>query len=76
MQTYAAALDAYLKRPTKTQQSLADAIGKKQPTVHRYCEGNRFPDADTARRIDEATGGEVPFSLWQAEFLSRSGIAA
>jgi transcriptional regulator with XRE-family HTH domain len=76
MQTYANTLDAYLKRPDVTQQSLADAIGKTQPAVHRYCEGDRFPDADTARKIEAATGGAVPFSLWQAEFLARSGLAA
>jgi hypothetical protein len=76
MQTYAATLDAYLRRSENTQQKLADAIGKTQPAVHRYRVADRFPDADTAREIDKATAGEVPFALWQAEFLSRSGIAA
>jgi len=76
MQTYAATLDAYLRRSENTQTDLAGRIGKTQPAIHRYCEGVRFPDAETARRIDDATTGEVPFALWQAEFLSRSGIAA
>lgn len=76
MQTYADALKAYLDQPGNTESALAEAIGKTQPAVHRYRGGLRFPDADTARAIDRATDGEVPFSLWQAEFLSRSGIAA
>jgi transcriptional regulator with XRE-family HTH domain len=76
MSTYRSALAAYLDRPNCTETVLADAIGKTQPTVNRYRNGERFPDADTARLIDQHTGGEVSFVLWQAEFLSRSGLAA
>ena len=76
MQTYKASLGAYLAEPGRTENALAELIGKTQPAVHRYRTGDRFPDADTARAIDKHTGGEVPFSLWQEEFLRRSGIAA
>ena len=71
-----AALAAYLDNPDCTETALAEAIGKAQPTINRYRNGERFPDADTARLIDRHTGGAVPFALWQADFLRRSGIAA
>lgn len=74
--TYKDALSAYLEKPGSTETALAEAIGRKQPTINRYRKGERFPDAQTARLIDERTGGEVPFSVWQAEFLNRSGLAA
>lgn len=72
--TYAETLKAFLERKENTQTVMADAIGKTQVAVHRYAAGDRFPDAETARSIDAHTDGEVPFSLWQCEFLSRAGI--
>jgi len=44
--------------------------------VTRYANGKRFPDADTARAIDDATDGAVPFDAWRAEFERRSGLVA
>lgn len=76
MQTYPTTLDAFLNRPGNTESALAGAIGKTQPAIHRYRKGARFPNADTARAIEGATGGEVPFLVWQADFMSRSGLAA
>ncbi len=76
MSTYRQALAAYLEQPSCTETALAEAIGKSQPAVNRYRNGERFPDAETARLIDLHTGGQVPFSAWQTEFLVRSGIAA
>lgn len=58
------------------ETALAEKVGKSQATINRYRNGRRFPDAETARLIDEHTGGQVPFTVWQADFLSRSGIAA
>jgi len=74
MSIYAETLDAYLKRAENKETELADRIERPQPTVNRYRNGKRFPDAETARRIDSATDGEVPFAIWQTEFLSRSGL--
>lgn len=76
MSTYAASLDAYLAKPENKVTDLATAVGTHQPNITRYRQGERFPSADVARAIDAATGGEVSYSLWQAEFLHRSGIAA
>ena len=76
MTSYKDSLAAYLAKPDRTETALADAIGKTQPTVHRYRKGDRFPDAETARLIEAHTGGEVPFAVWQAEFMTRSGLAA
>jgi transcriptional regulator with XRE-family HTH domain len=76
MMTYHETLDAFLSAGSMSETDLATAIGKAQGSVNRYRNKARFPDADTARLIDRATGGKVPFAVWQAEFLARSGIAA
>jgi transcriptional regulator with XRE-family HTH domain len=76
MTTYQEALDAYLAAPDRNETALAEAIGKSQGSVNRYRRGERFPDAATARLIDASTQGAVPFSLWRAEFLRNSGLAA
>lgn len=75
MKTFQTALAAYLKRDENAESALASAIGRSQAAVNRYRNGNRFPDAQTARLIETKTGGEVPFSAWQADFLARSGIS-
>lgn len=74
MSTFQKALNDWLGDPANTQAALADAIGTKQASISRYADGKRFPDAATARRIDEFTGGRVPFNTWQADFLSRAGL--
>lgn len=76
MSSYNALLDAYLSRDGNTEKALADAVNKTQPAIHRYRKGERFPDADTARQIDQITAGEVPFGTWHSEFLAKSGLAA
>lgn len=75
MSNYQAALAAYLK-DGNSESDLAQAAGCKQATINRYRHGKRFPDAEQARKIADATKGAVPFDLWQNEFLARSGIAA
>jgi transcriptional regulator with XRE-family HTH domain len=75
MSTYSHSLKAYLKGGV-TQAELADKIGKTQVAVARYASGDRFPDAATAREIEIATSGAVPFAVWRAEFEQRSGLAA
>lgn len=76
MDTYRDALGAFLNLPENDEISLAGGVGCTQATINRYRHGKRFPDADTARAIDRATNGAVPFSLWQSEFLQRSGLSA
>lgn len=76
MNAYQTALKHFLDRDGVKQADIAARIGKKQPTVHRYASGDRFPDAQTARRIDEATGGVVSFALWQSVAMEKLGIAA
>lgn len=76
MTTYQDTLAAYLDRPENTETALADRIGKSQAAVNRYRNGERFPDSDTAKAIEQHTGGEVSFAVWRAEFLTRSGLAA
>ena len=76
MTSYKDSLAAYLAKPERTESALAEAIGKTQPTVHRYRKGDRFPDAETARLIDGATAGEVTFALWKREWLAKAGVEA
>lgn len=76
MRTFRETLNNYLAGPNGRESDLAEKIGCSQAAVNRYRNGKRFPDADVARLIDEHTSGAVPFAVWHAEFLSRSGIAA
>lgn len=75
MSKYAQALDEFLSEPGNKVMDLAAAIGTQQPNITRYRLGERFPNADVARAIENGTGGKVPFALWQAEFLARAGIS-
>ena len=75
MNPYASSLAAYLKPEDRAQGVLADAIGKTQASVSRYANGERFPDARTALAIEKATGGLVPFVLWQSVAARRIGIS-
>ena len=76
MTSYSTALASYLAAPERTQAALADAVNTAQPNIHRWANGTRFPDAAMARAIDAATGGEVPFAVWQQEAARRIGIEA
>lgn len=74
MSTYSETLDAYLKTGDLTQEGLGEKIGVSQVAVHRYKTGARFPEAALARKIHDATDGEVSFELWQAEAMRRIGV--
>jgi transcriptional regulator with XRE-family HTH domain len=76
MQTYSEHLRAYLAGTGASERDLAARVAKTQASINRYRNGGRFPDAETARRIDQETQGAVPFAVWQAEFMARSGLAA
>jgi transcriptional regulator with XRE-family HTH domain len=69
--SYSKALAAWLEPDDRTQDALATRIGKTQAAVNRYAKSLRFPDAETARAIHEATDGAVPFELWQQEAASK-----
>jgi transcriptional regulator with XRE-family HTH domain len=69
--SYSKALAAWLDSDGRTQDALADKIGKSQAAVNRYAKGWRFPDAQTARLIHDATEGGVPFETWQQEASAR-----
>lgn len=76
MSSYRKALEAYLAPESRTQAALALAANTSQPNINRYVNGERFPDAEMARRIDRATDGAVPFALWQREMAQRLGLEA
>lgn len=78
MSDYAAALKAYLEK--HNQADLAERVGTTQASISRYKGSEkaapRLPPRDLAERIDEATGGQVPLSLWIADAAKRFGLAA
>ncbi|WP_231848662.1 helix-turn-helix domain-containing protein [Sphingobium sp. SYK-6] len=74
MSTYQSLIRAFVDDEANSQLALAAEIGKSQAAVNRYANGLRFPDAETARAIERATGGQVPFSAWQQEAAARIGI--
>lgn len=76
MSSYKDSLSAFLARNENRESELAQLVGRTQATINRYRNGRRFPDADTARLIEQHTGGEVSFAIWQTDFLRRSGIVS
>jgi transcriptional regulator with XRE-family HTH domain len=74
MDAYQSALRHFLGRDGVKQDDFAAKIKRSQPALNRYARGHRFPDAETAKLIDEATEGVVPFKLWQSVALERLGI--
>lgn len=76
MNKFQKALSEWLAKEGNTQTGLAADIGRTQVAVRRYALGERFPNAKTARAIEAGTFGDVPFDLWQSDFLERSGILA
>ena len=76
MSTYSASIEAYLASSNLSETGFAAALGRNQVTINRYRRGERIPDADTARLIDEFTKGQVPFEVWQREFLAKAGLQA
>lgn len=65
MDAYRRALSAYLTPKDRTQEALAERAKCTQAAISRYVTGERFPDANTARNIHDATDGDVPFETWQ-----------
>ena len=74
MTAYSEAIKAHLADADLQVQEFAEMLGVKQPTVTRYKEGERFPDAEMARKIEMATGGKVSFELWLSIFKERVGL--
>jgi DNA-binding transcriptional regulator YdaS (Cro superfamily) len=73
---YASALATYFDAEKPKQEDFAALVGCKQATVSRYINGDRFPNAEAARAIDEATKGKVPFALWRDVAAARFGLGA
>ncbi len=54
-------IDEYIARKNLTQADFAQMVGVKQPTVHRWIYGKKFPEPRHARKIVEVTQGQVTF---------------
>lgn len=77
MSIYSQALKAYLETPGAMNQSdLAERAECTQAAVSRYAKGSRFPPREIAERIEEASGGAVPMTLWRVVAAERAGLAA
>jgi transcriptional regulator with XRE-family HTH domain len=71
---YSEALAAFLKSSKISQAKFARQVGCSQPTIFHYTTGGRFPAKETARKIELASDGRVPISLWQMIAVERAGI--
>jgi DNA-binding transcriptional regulator YdaS (Cro superfamily) len=52
-------LKSYIKSNDIQVTEFADLIGVKRNIVHRYLNGSSIPSRETARKIEEVTGGQV-----------------
>lgn len=76
MNPYQTALARFLDNPDVKQEDIAGKVGVSQAAINRYARGKRFPNAETAKEIERATGGCVAFALWQSVAAEKFGIAA
>lgn len=58
------ALDRYLAAAGVELEAFARAVGVNRVSVWRYRKGEAMPPADTAAKIESATGGAVPANGW------------
>lgn len=49
----------YLKATNTSMSDMADSIGVKVPSVHRYAAGQRIPHPDIMAKVVSATKGAV-----------------
>lgn len=75
MNSYQTALARFLDKDGIRQDDIAAKVKVSQAAINRYAKGRRFPNAKTAKLIETATDGEVPFELWQQAAIERYGIA-
>lgn len=74
---YSAALKAFLEAEgAPNQTDLAAEAECTQAAISRYAKGIRLPPRDIADRIDKATSGKVPVTLWRLVAAERAGLAA
>lgn len=57
-------LKSYLKDNGIRQRTLAETIGVSRAYMSDLCNGKRTPSFAVARKISDATGGEVGFESW------------
>lgn len=57
-------LSQYLSLHGMTQARFAEALGVNQGTVSKLIRRKVRPSIDMIAKIDRATGGAVPFSVW------------
>lgn len=65
-------LAAWMKRNRLTQEACGDRLGFSGVAVSLWLSGDRRPNTDSAFRIEEGTGGEVPASSWRKSARRRS----
>jgi plasmid maintenance system antidote protein VapI len=59
-------LAQWLKSNGVRQADFAETVGRTQATISRLVGGEAQPSAELAARIEQATGGQVPFWTWEA----------
>lgn len=76
MSIYSEALNAFLGTKSLNQQDLAEKAECTQAAISRYATGLRFPPRETAEKIERASEGAVPMSLWRVVAAEKAGLAA
>ena len=77
MTIYSEALRTYLGADGDLrQEAFAQRAGCTQAAISRYAAGGRFPDRQIAEKIERASGGSVPMTLWRVVAAERAGLAA
>jgi gp16 family phage-associated protein len=61
----------WLAREGQTVAGFARRIGIDRSAVHRWLAGTRRPTVGAALRIEDATRGEVPVSIWAGRDVAR-----
>lgn len=58
-------LQEYIKsNPARPMRAWADDFGVSRPFLYGLLDGTRNPSLQAARRIEAATGGNVPITEW------------
>jgi transcriptional regulator with XRE-family HTH domain len=74
MSIYSDALRAFLDAKVMNQSDLAEKADCTQAAISRYASGQRLPPFAIADKIDRATEGQVPLSLWRIVAAKKAGL--
>lgn len=69
-------LAAYLAKNKLSVAEFAELVGAHRSQIHRAMRDTRHPSLALAFKIEKATNGAVPASVWAKRTLRGSSVAA